>query len=90
MHYVYFLKSQTSNKIYVGSTEKDPKVRCKEHNDGTNNWTRANRPFELLYYESYVCKADSLRRETFYKSGFGRKVRDVIISTIYGGYSSVG
>jgi predicted GIY-YIG superfamily endonuclease len=47
-----------------------------------NKFTSENRPFELVYYEKYVCKEDCKNRELFYKSGFGRKIRDIIISTV--------
>jgi putative endonuclease len=82
MFYVYFLKSLKNNKIYTGVTEKDPAVRLLEHLEGTNAWSRRNGPFELLYYESYYCKTDALHREKFYKTGFGRKVRDAILVAV--------
>ncbi|PIR98027.1 MAG: hypothetical protein COT89_01535, partial [Candidatus Colwellbacteria bacterium CG10_big_fil_rev_8_21_14_0_10_42_22] len=31
----------------MGSTSKTPSIRLKEHNEGTNKWTRQNKPFEL-------------------------------------------
>ena len=79
MYFVYFLKSTVNNKIYVGMTEKLPIERLKDHNLGSNKWTKQNGPFELLYYERYYCKKDAFQREIFYKSGFGRKIRDIII-----------
>ena len=82
MFYIYFLKSITNGKFYTGSSEKDPKVRTGEHNSGTNKWTRENGPFVLVYFESYFCKKDALHREKFYKSGFGRKIRDAILLAV--------
>ena len=82
MFYVYFLKSCKNSKIYVGYTEKKPEERLKDHNCGTNSFTKQNVPFELIYYEDYACKTDALRREKFYKSGFGRKIRDAIITAV--------
>lgn len=82
IYYVYFLESLRNGKIYVGSTEKDPKERSKEHNHGSNKWTKENKPFALLYYEKYYCKKDAQERERFYKTGFGRLVRDSIIRAI--------
>ena len=79
MHYIYFIKSITNKKVYVGHTSRDPIVRLQEHNDGHNSWTKKNGPFELVYYESYVCKEDTIRRELFYKSGIGKKVRKAIV-----------
>ena len=80
MYSVYFLKSSRNGKVYVGVTGKHPNVRLCEHNSGANIWTRQNRPFILLYYEQYLCKEDALRREKFYKTGTGRKVRNAILS----------
>ncbi|MFA5827901.1 MAG: GIY-YIG nuclease family protein [Candidatus Shapirobacteria bacterium] len=80
MFYVYFLKSQRNGKIYVGSTSQDPKTRLEEHNRRMNKFTKENMPFILLYFEKYLCKEDAALREKFYKSGFGRNVRNIIIS----------
>jgi putative endonuclease len=77
---VYFILSNKNNKCYVGSTEKDPKLRLDEHNAGSNSWTKLNRPFSLVYYETYACNEDARRRELFYKSGIGRRIKGAIIS----------
>jgi len=73
MYFVYFARSLKNNKIYVGSSGKEPKLRVKEHNQSSNQFSKENKPFELIYFEEYVCRADALRREKFYKTGFGRK-----------------
>ncbi|MFA5946009.1 MAG: GIY-YIG nuclease family protein [Patescibacteria group bacterium] len=82
MFYIYFLRSLKNRKVYVGFTSKLPEVRLAEHHIGTNTWTRQNGPFELLYFEMYYCKEDAMAREKFYKSGFGRVVRDAILVSI--------
>ena len=82
MYYVYFLKSLKNNKIYTGSTTKLPEKRLQEHQIGSNKWTSANGPFKLLYYESYLCKSDAIRRERFYKTGVGRKIRNIIFEVV--------
>ncbi len=79
MFFVYFLKSRSNGDVYVGSTGQIPEARLKQHNLGSNQWTRNNGFFDLIYYEAYVCIEDAHNREIFYKSGFGRKVRDAII-----------
>ena len=79
MYFVYFAKSEKNKKIYVGSTDKDPHVRVKEHNQSSNQWTKNNGPFKLIYYENFECKVDSLKREQFYKTGIGRKIKMAII-----------
>lgn len=80
MYTVYFLKSLQNSTFYTGITEKDPSLRLKEHNSGSNDWTKRNGPFELVYYEIYHCKHDATSREKFYKTGIGRKVRNVLLS----------
>ena len=82
MYTVYFLQSEKNNKTYVGYTGKDPKDRLAEHLSGTTAWTRNNGPFVLLYFETYSCKKDAIQRELFYKTGFGRKIRDAIITAV--------
>jgi len=79
MFYVYLLKSLKNNKSYVGFTGKKPQERLIEHNSGGNNWTRTNKPFELIYWEKFFCKKDALFREKFFKSGQGKKLRKIIV-----------
>jgi len=75
-HYVYVLESLRNGKRYVGSTSKAPETRLREHNSGSNRWTRQNRPFKLVYYEEHQSVAEAGRRERFLKSGAGRRIRD--------------
>ncbi|MEX2007828.1 MAG: GIY-YIG nuclease family protein [Candidatus Levyibacteriota bacterium] len=79
MYYIYFAKSERNNKVYVGFTGKDPKDRVEEHNASANQWSRANKPLQLKYYESYSCKEDVMMREKFYKTGIGKRVKKAII-----------
>lgn len=79
MFYVYILKSLRTDKTYVGSTNKNVIDRLKEHNQGSNQWTKQNKPFKLIYYESLVCKTCALHREKFLKSGVGNKIVQLIV-----------
>ncbi len=94
MFSVYFIKSKKNNKIYVGFTEKDPRTRLVEHNSGANAWSKNNGPFHLIYFENYCCKEDALKREKFYKSGFGKIIKNSIVDTLekhnFWSLSSVG
>jgi len=80
MFTVYVLKSQRNGKRYTGYTGKDPLSRLKEHNLGSNKFTRQNSPFILVYTEEYSDKVSAIRREKFLKSGQGRKFLDLTIS----------
>lgn len=82
MNYVYFIKSLVNKKIYVGKSSKLPHRRLAEHNSDSNTWTKNNGPFILLYYEEYFCSKDAVLREKFYKSGFGREIKKLIIQLL--------
>jgi putative endonuclease len=79
MFYIYVLKSLKNGKRYVGCTSKEPEIRLEEYNFGSNKWTRANKPFRLVYRENYEDKTEALKRENFLKSGQGRKFLDLYI-----------
>lgn len=76
MFFVYVLRSIKNKKRYTGCTSKSPVVRLKEHNSGTDDWTRQNGPFKLIYTEKHETKRAALRRERFLKTGVGRKFID--------------
>lgn len=62
MFYVYVLRSKKDNELYIGRT-KDLKRRFHEHNSGQTRSTRNRVPFELVYYEAYKNKTDTIIRE---------------------------
>ncbi len=72
MFYTYILKSKKDNKLYVGFTD-DLKKRFQEHNNGKVDSTKNRKPFELIYYEACKSKIKALKREKYFKTGFGRK-----------------
>lgn len=71
MFYTYVLKSKKDNKLYIG-TSNDLKKRLKEHNFGHVEATKNRRPFILIYYEACFDKIKAYKRESYFKSGFGR------------------
>jgi len=79
MYYIYLLKSLKNNKSYVGFTTKNPKVKLGEHNKGSNSFTRNNSPWELVYYEELTCEFCARKREQFFKTGVGKRLRKIII-----------
>lgn len=62
MYYVYVLKSDKDDSLYIGYTN-DLKRRFVEHNKGENVSTKHKTPFQLVYYESYRARADAKHRE---------------------------
>jgi predicted GIY-YIG superfamily endonuclease len=78
--YVYVLQNE-EGRHYVGSTGRTPQLRLAEHNAGLNRWTRAHKPWRLLYWEVYEGKRTALARERFLKTGAGRRLRDRLIAS---------
>ena len=89
--YVYVLKSLRNQKRYVGSTRISPQERLKQHNYGCNQWTKENRPFELIYHEEYQTMTEARKREIFLKSGIGRKfLNQILVQKIESSASAKG
>jgi putative endonuclease len=71
--FVYMLKSLKDEKFYTGCTA-DLKRRLRQHNSGMVRSTKARRPFELVYWESFSTRRDAMRRERQIKS-FSRELK---------------
>jgi putative endonuclease len=70
-YYAYVLQEIVSKSLYIGFTA-DLRKRIKGHNSGDTKTTKKGN-YKLIYYESYLNKADALGREKFLKGGSGRK-----------------
>lgn len=81
MYYVYVLINLKNNRLYTGSTD-DIVRRIKEHNTGKSRYTRATRPFKLLYTETFKTLSEARRREMFLKTGKGRKLLKQVLSNM--------
>ncbi len=68
MFYVYFLKSQKNNDLYVGSTE-DVGKRVSLHNTGKVKSTQFYRPWQLMGFEPYDTRSEAMKMERFFKTG---------------------
>jgi len=75
-YWVYVLRSLKTHKRYGGYSSKDPDDRLREHNLGSNRWTRSNKPLVLIHKELFDDKTKAIKREKFLKSGQGRKWLD--------------
>jgi len=71
MFYTYVLKSK-KGRWYTGSTNNLRK-RLKQHNEGRSTWTRKSIPWILIYYEACKNEEDARSRETYLKSGMGKR-----------------
>ena len=79
MFYIYLLKSLKNNKSYVGFTSKNPNTRLEEHNKKSNQFTKNNGPWKLVYYETFFCEKCARERERFLKTGVGKKLKKIIL-----------
>lgn len=62
MNYTYILKCKDGT-FYTGWTNNLEK-RLKDHNDGKGaKYTKARRPVELVYYETFETKEEAMSRE---------------------------
>ena len=66
MYYVYILKSQKDQKLYIGSTN-DLKRRFGQHLNGQVFATKYRRPLNLIYYEAYCTEPSARQREKLLK-----------------------
>lgn len=72
MYFVYALWSKTHDKIYVGFAE-DLERRLREHNAGKSTYTKKFMPWVRFFLEKTDTKQEALKKEKYYKSGWGRK-----------------
>ncbi|MBU0709921.1 MAG: GIY-YIG nuclease family protein [Candidatus Omnitrophica bacterium] len=62
MYYVYIIKSERNNNIYVGNSNNVAK-RLTEHNRGDVSSTKNHTPYKLVYYEAFLDRKDAIGRE---------------------------
>ena len=79
MYYVYILKSQVTDKYYVGSSS-DPVRRLEFHNSIEKGFTSRYRPWELVFTREYPDKGSAQIVERKIKSWKSRKMIDRLIS----------
>lgn len=72
MYYTYVLRSKKDNKLYIGFTD-DLKSRVNKHNKGLVISTKSRIPLELVYYEACLSEEKAVKREKYFKTGFGRR-----------------
>jgi putative endonuclease len=66
MFFVYVLRDDVTQKLYIGSCENLER-RMREH--------QLKRPtYRLIYHESRGTRSEAFQREMFFKTGNGRKV----------------
>ena len=84
MYYVYVLYSKQENKLYKGSCG-NLKTRFHQHKNGLVRSTKSIADWELVYYQAFVNKTDSIREEKFLKTGKGRERLKYLLKNTLGG-----
>ena len=72
MIYTYVIQSAKDSRWYTGFTD-DLRKRFSQHNNGQVSSTKSRGPFKLIYYEACLDKADARARETYLKTGMGKR-----------------
>ncbi len=70
--FLYILYSPTHKRTYTGQT-KNLDNRLDNHNAGKVKSTKPYRPWELIYFETLLSRAEAMKREKWFKSKAGRK-----------------
>jgi putative endonuclease len=79
--YIYVLQSEKNNQYYIGATS-DIGKRLIRHNKGYSRYTKAARPWKLVYKEVYDTLSEARKREKQIKAW---KKRAAIEQLIRGG-----
>jgi putative endonuclease len=72
MFYTYVLFSEVDKEFYIGFTT-DLRKRLDEHYRGAVASTAHRRPVTLVYFEACLNEKDAIKREKYFKTGFGRR-----------------
>ena len=72
MFYTYVLRSLRDDRLYIGWS-KDLKARILKHNIGKVTSTKCRLPLKLVYYEACLSEEKAIKREKYFKTGFGRR-----------------
>jgi putative endonuclease len=78
--YLYILVNESGDKTYVGISA-DLTRRLEEHNAGKSSYTKAFRPWRIIYTEECQSQVDARGREKYYKSAAGRKKLKTILES---------
>jgi putative endonuclease len=68
MFYCYVLRSEKTERRYVGSC-RDLDNRVRRHNAGESKATKQGVPWVLIGSESFSSRSEAAQRERYYKTG---------------------
>jgi putative endonuclease len=67
MYYTYILKSEKTDKLYIGQTENLER-RLLEHNLNQSKSTRNKGPWKLIFKKEFESRSDAVKLELKLKS----------------------
>jgi putative endonuclease len=73
-YWVYAIQNETSKRIYIGYTV-DLEDRIKRHNSGQVYSTKANRPWELISYQTFESRSQAMWMEGELKKSRGKRLK---------------
>jgi putative endonuclease len=79
MYYTYILKSESSEKLYIGHSD-NPSRRLTEHNSGKSKATRFKGPWKLIFTKIFENKSKAILFELKLKR---LKSKKYILENIY-------
>jgi len=82
MYYIYILHSKKDKGLYIGRTENLQR-RIAEHKRGIVSSTKNRLPLKLVFYEAFLIKKDSMAREEYLKSGYGRQQLKSLLKNLF-------
>ena len=82
MQYVYILKSDEDEELYIGCTS-DLKNRVELHNSQKVPSTKKRGKLKLIFYEAFLNSHDAYMREKFFKTGWGRSNIKKLLSNYF-------
>ncbi len=77
--YVYILQSQSTTRYYIGQTQ-DTDERVAYHNANYSKSLKNRGPWQLVYREEFVTRAEAVRRERQIKSWKDRTMIQKLVS----------
>jgi len=72
-YFIYILYSKQYKRTYTGQTN-NLENRLRYHNAGKVQSTKAYAPWEVIYFEEYASRSETIKREKWLKSSRGRKL----------------
>jgi putative endonuclease len=77
--YVYIIQSELDRSYYIGSTQ-DLDERLRRHNQGRSTYTKAKRPWKLVYHEEFIDRSSAMKREREIKRQKSKKFIETLVS----------